>query len=445
MLVKVEEVKYEFAKAQPPNPFTVRELINGKVLNPSKDGHSIMFPLSEFKYDENSLPLPFSNKLRISVNHASRHNAGSKPRRLKNVHVLLHYAGMSEEEAEDAARAEDEARARGDSDGDGGGTAPRAGAKPRAAAPASKRGGLKLARGCGPPESFVAIVCLQEAEQLRRTLMLDVKETRILRSKISLCTVSGTWLVRSEAIPRANDSGGSGWQLKPSVRSDDGGGAIDHEYDLFMGAQGAKFFNGQSFFRHDELPALLDCFDVDAVVPRDAFEVRQKHAEGGSPEAGHAMASAKFGAALQAYATVHAAGVRLAAASPRGLARSASASSPRAFAAASPRTALPRAASPRAASPRAASPRAAAAGNGGGIGGGGGDTGGGDGGGGDGGGGDGGGGDGGGVVGVSPAEAARAKADVRKQLRRWFFEEAIFARRRENREFQFDAVVGSYS
>jgi len=49
------------------------------------------------------------------------------------------------------------------------------------------------------------------------------------------------------------------------------------------------------------------------------------------------------------------------------------------------------------------------------------------------------------VVGVSPAEAARAKADVRKQLRRWFFEEAIFARRRENREFQFDAVVGSYS
>ena len=88
-----------------------------------------------------------------------------------------------------------------------------------------------------------------------------------------------------------------------------------------MGAQGAKFFNGQSYFRHDELPALLDCFAVDAVVSRDRFAARQKHAADGNPDdlspppqAGHAMASARFGAVVdQAYATT----TVLTAASPR--------------------------------------------------------------------------------------------------------------------------------
>ena len=342
--IKAEETKCEFMHAMPPRPFTVGELIDGDVL---RDGNRI-FPLSEFQYGDDSLPLPFSSKLRISVNHAARRNVGSKPRRLKNVHVLLHYAGMTEEEVEEAYVATRDSE-RDRMTPSAGTTPPRCGDK--AASKRSATGGLV---GCGPRESFVAIICLLEAEQVRRTLMLDFDKTRILRSKI-------------------DGNSGAGWQLQPSLRSDDGSGAVDHEYDaqprafrknvatgqpvnivpyvalprydLFMGAQGAKFFNGQSYFRHDELPALLGCFEVDAAVSRDAFAARQKHAEDGQPQAGHAMASARFYAICKQVDDS-----------------------------------------------------------------------------------------------ANLKSITFPKADVRKQLRRWFFEEAMFARRRENREIGFAPV-----
>ena len=228
---RAEVVTHEFAKAVPPRPFTVGDLIDGEVLREKKGGASHIFRLSEFKYDESSLPLPFSDKLRISVNHATQSNVGSKARRLKNVHVLLHYAGMTEEEIDEAAAADVAARVAAAALGGG-------------SAPGNGNGNGDVSpRSCGPQESFVAIICLLEAEQVRRTLLLKNDETRVLRSKISLCTVGGTWLVRSDAIPRASGgaraSGGGGgggggggdWQLKPSVRSDDGGGAVDHGYD----------------------------------------------------------------------------------------------------------------------------------------------------------------------------------------------------------------------
>ena len=241
---KEKEKKFEFAKATKLKPFTVKDFINGTVLA-QEQGH--IFPLSNFRYGSHSLPPPFSQKLRISVNHARPTNTDSNPRRLKNVHVLLHYTGLTADEMREGDRST---------------------AKP------STHG------WAGPQDSFVAIICLLEAEQLRRVLLLDDPSTRSLASKVSLCTVDGTWLVRSSAISNTR-----GWQLTPSVaRFDEGGATVDHEHDIFTCAQGAKFFNSRRWFRHFELPALLNCFDVDAVPKRNEFGDRQAHAVKGNPD-----------------------------------------------------------------------------------------------------------------------------------------------------------------
>ena len=146
-------------------------------------GGRVFAPLCEFRYSRHSLALPFKPLLRVSANHSARVAVGTKPRRLKNVHVLLHHGGHDDDDDDDDDDNDDDADAaaggRGSAAGGDGGDA--------AAAKATTK------------EPFVAVLCLLEAERVRRALRyVQRREFDTLRARASLCTASGTWLARSQ-------------------------------------------------------------------------------------------------------------------------------------------------------------------------------------------------------------------------------------------------------